>query len=171
MQPKHQWTTIWEGRAASKNMYQAEVLKHVISVQYPCQNCIYSLRPILLFTNTDVSRHILVIDTSVLAKSNMGRREYIITTSLNWTHASNGNTADLDEQGRCYSHSENTTYCQTEAYISFFVANWSIYLLTWHSTLTGNFDLSNMDTISTRTRSPPKVSCAYLSLSSTPTVS
>jgi hypothetical protein len=35
----------------------------------------YSLRPIILFANTDVSRHILVIDTSVLAKSNMGRRE------------------------------------------------------------------------------------------------
>jgi hypothetical protein len=36
----------------------------------------YSLRPILLFVNTDVSRYILVIDTSVLAKSNMGRWEY-----------------------------------------------------------------------------------------------
>jgi hypothetical protein len=36
----------------------------------------YSLRPIIPFANIDVSRHILVIDTSVLAKSNMGRREY-----------------------------------------------------------------------------------------------
>jgi hypothetical protein len=36
----------------------------------------YSLRPIFLFANIDVSRHILVVDTSVLAKSNMGRREY-----------------------------------------------------------------------------------------------
>jgi hypothetical protein len=36
---------------------------------------IYSLRPIILFANMDVSRHILVIDTSVLAKSKMGRRE------------------------------------------------------------------------------------------------
>jgi hypothetical protein len=36
----------------------------------------YSLRPIILFANTDVSRHILVVDTSVFAKSNMGRREY-----------------------------------------------------------------------------------------------
>jgi hypothetical protein len=35
----------------------------------------YSLRPIILFANIDVSRHILVIDISVLAKSNMGRRE------------------------------------------------------------------------------------------------
>jgi hypothetical protein len=37
----------------------------------------YSLRSIILFTNLDVSRHILVVDTSVLAKSNMGRREYM----------------------------------------------------------------------------------------------
>jgi hypothetical protein len=36
----------------------------------------YSLRPIILFANADVSRHILVIDTSVFVKSNMGRREY-----------------------------------------------------------------------------------------------
>jgi hypothetical protein len=36
----------------------------------------YSLRPILLFINTDVFRHILFVDTSVLAKSNMGRRKY-----------------------------------------------------------------------------------------------
>jgi hypothetical protein len=33
----------------------------------------YSLRPIILFFNMDVSRHILVVDTFVLAKSNMGR--------------------------------------------------------------------------------------------------
>jgi hypothetical protein len=37
----------------------------------------YSLRPIILFTNIDVSRHILVVDTSILAKSNMNWREYI----------------------------------------------------------------------------------------------
>jgi hypothetical protein len=36
----------------------------------------YSLRPILLFANTDVSRHILVVDTSILMKSNMDRKEY-----------------------------------------------------------------------------------------------
>jgi hypothetical protein len=35
----------------------------------------YSLRPIILFASVDVFRHILVVDTSVLAKSNMGRRE------------------------------------------------------------------------------------------------
>jgi hypothetical protein len=35
----------------------------------------YSLRLILLFINTYVSRHILVVDTPVLAKINMGRRE------------------------------------------------------------------------------------------------
>jgi hypothetical protein len=41
----------------------------------------YSLRPIILFANIDVSRHILVIDTSVFVKSNMGRREYYNTYS------------------------------------------------------------------------------------------
>jgi hypothetical protein len=35
----------------------------------------YSLRSIILFANIDVYRHILVVDTSVLAKSNMDRRE------------------------------------------------------------------------------------------------
>jgi hypothetical protein len=37
----------------------------------------YSLRHIILFANIDVSKHILVIDTSILVKSNMGRREYM----------------------------------------------------------------------------------------------
>jgi hypothetical protein len=36
----------------------------------------YYLRPILLFANMDISRHILMIDPSVLAKSNMDRRDY-----------------------------------------------------------------------------------------------
>jgi hypothetical protein len=40
----------------------------------------YSL--IIPFANVDVSRHILVVDTSVLAKSNMGRREYIFSEML-----------------------------------------------------------------------------------------
>jgi hypothetical protein len=35
----------------------------------------YSLRPKILFANIDIFRYILVVDTSVLAKSNMGRRE------------------------------------------------------------------------------------------------
>jgi hypothetical protein len=35
---------------------------------------LYSLRPILLFADTNVSGLILVIDASVLAKSIMGRR-------------------------------------------------------------------------------------------------
>jgi hypothetical protein len=42
----------------------------------------YSLRLIILFTNIDVSRHILVIDTSVLTKSNMGQRKYNIELIL-----------------------------------------------------------------------------------------
>jgi hypothetical protein len=40
-----------------------------------------SLRHIILFTNIDVSRHILVIDTSVLTKSNMSQREYWFTVA------------------------------------------------------------------------------------------
>jgi hypothetical protein len=40
------------------------------------QSFCYSLRPKILFANVDVSRHILVIDTSVLAKSNMDQSEY-----------------------------------------------------------------------------------------------
>jgi hypothetical protein len=42
----------------------------------------YSLRPIVLFANIDVSRHILVLDTSVLAKSNMGRREFFCISRM-----------------------------------------------------------------------------------------
>jgi hypothetical protein len=36
----------------------------------------YSFRPVILFANIDVSRYILVINIYVLAKSNMGQREY-----------------------------------------------------------------------------------------------
>jgi hypothetical protein len=36
----------------------------------------YSLRPIILFANMNISKYILVVDISVLAKSNMSRREY-----------------------------------------------------------------------------------------------
>jgi hypothetical protein len=42
----------------------------------------YFLRLIILFANVDVSRHILVVDTSVLAKNNMNRREYIKSQKL-----------------------------------------------------------------------------------------
>jgi hypothetical protein len=37
----------------------------------------YSLRPILLFANTDVSTTKMCLDTYILAKSNMDRREYL----------------------------------------------------------------------------------------------
>jgi hypothetical protein len=37
----------------------------------------YSLRPILLFANTDVCTTKMYLDTSILAKSIIGRREYI----------------------------------------------------------------------------------------------
>jgi hypothetical protein len=37
---------------------------------------VYSLRLILLHTNVDVPRHILIVDTSILVASNMDPREY-----------------------------------------------------------------------------------------------
>jgi hypothetical protein len=40
------------------------------------ENILYSLRPILLFANMDVCTTKICLDTSILAKSNMGRREY-----------------------------------------------------------------------------------------------
>jgi hypothetical protein len=41
----------------------------------PWCKCKYSLRPILLFVNTDVSTTEIYLDTSTLVKSIMGRRE------------------------------------------------------------------------------------------------
>jgi hypothetical protein len=41
-----------------------------------CIARVCKLGPKILFANIDISRHILVVDTSVVAKSNMGRREY-----------------------------------------------------------------------------------------------
>jgi hypothetical protein len=37
---------------------------------------VYSLRSILLIASMDVSRHTFVLDASVFATSNMGRRGY-----------------------------------------------------------------------------------------------
>jgi hypothetical protein len=52
----------------------------------------YSLQSILPFGNTDVSRYILVLDTSIFAKGNMGRREYcIFLESLLCKHISGQN--------------------------------------------------------------------------------
>jgi hypothetical protein len=39
----------------------------------------YSLRPVILFASINVFRYILVVDTSILAKSNMGRRKYSLS--------------------------------------------------------------------------------------------
>jgi hypothetical protein len=54
------------------------ILQHlyVHSLRYPLQKFLYSLRSILLFANTDVSTTKMCLDTSILAKSIMGRREY-----------------------------------------------------------------------------------------------
>jgi hypothetical protein len=37
---------------------------------------LYSLRPIIFFANIDISKYILVMNTSVLVKSNIDRWEY-----------------------------------------------------------------------------------------------
>jgi hypothetical protein len=42
----------------------------------------YSLRPILLFANMDVSTINISLDTSKLAKSIMSRREYKLTIEM-----------------------------------------------------------------------------------------
>ena len=58
----------------------------------------YSLRPEILVIEMDVSRCILVLDTSILMTSNSGRREYLVQTGnkVGW-----GNlvcTSDLVQQ-------------------------------------------------------------------------
>jgi hypothetical protein len=50
-------------------------LNHIILLD-KADEISYSLRSIILFVNIDVFRYILIINTSVLAKSNMSRREY-----------------------------------------------------------------------------------------------
>jgi hypothetical protein len=53
--------------------------KYAISrSRFTDQTNMYSLRSILPFINMDISRHILVLDTSVFTKDNMDRREYQI---------------------------------------------------------------------------------------------
>jgi hypothetical protein len=52
------------------SIWTAQQLQMMV-IWYESFHLRYSLRPIILFANVDVSRHILVIDTSVLAKSNI----------------------------------------------------------------------------------------------------
>jgi hypothetical protein len=64
----------WLRIGVSDNSYNV-FLQAALLLEHERKNSFYSLRPIILFTSIDVSRHILVIDTSVFAKSNMDRRE------------------------------------------------------------------------------------------------
>jgi hypothetical protein len=57
----------------------------------------YSLRPILLFANTDASATKMCLNTSTLAKSIMGRREYRICEDNYFLLNKLLNTVDLDE--------------------------------------------------------------------------
>jgi hypothetical protein len=77
---------------ASQNVHKG-VNNYSVSAFYLPQKE-YSLRSIILFANVDVSRHILVEDTSVLAKSNMGRREY----QLSFVHLTRMNKPYLIRQ-------------------------------------------------------------------------
>jgi hypothetical protein len=51
------------------------VLSLVHHVQAAVHTHSYSLRPTLLFASMDVSKYILKLDTSILAKINMDRRK------------------------------------------------------------------------------------------------
>jgi hypothetical protein len=51
----------------------AEKIQIYVLIIFLKDKLCYSLRPILLFANTDVYRHILVVDTSILAKNDMDR--------------------------------------------------------------------------------------------------
>jgi hypothetical protein len=50
----------------------------------------YFLRSIIFFANIDVARHILVLNISILAKSNMNRREYVVLPRVHQTGARDG---------------------------------------------------------------------------------
>jgi hypothetical protein len=62
--------------------YKIELLGSDIKNKSNSVDLYYSLRPILLFANTDVSITKMCLDTSILAKSIMDRREYVIY--INW---------------------------------------------------------------------------------------
>jgi hypothetical protein len=62
----------------------------------------YSLRPILLFANIDVFRHILVLNTSVLAKSNMNQMEYYYFCIFKFTFVTKGFYKFFTEDSRYF---------------------------------------------------------------------
>jgi hypothetical protein len=68
--------------------------KHVADIS-SLEKFQYSLRSIILFANVDVPRHILVVDTSILAKSNMDRREYIFQYSGNSALSQSENSKNI----------------------------------------------------------------------------
>jgi hypothetical protein len=54
--------TIYEDKTAALQQYMIEYR--------------YSLRPIILFANIDVSKHVLVVDTFIFVKSIISQRKY-----------------------------------------------------------------------------------------------
>ena len=61
---------------------------------------LYSLRPKILVIEMDVSRCILVLDTSILMTSNSGRREYFVQKEIKWGWGNLVCTSDLVQTGR-----------------------------------------------------------------------
>jgi hypothetical protein len=59
---------------------------HAIFDQNTLASFNYFLEPVLFFANTDVSTTKMCLDTSILAKSIMDWREYILYIQSIWTH-------------------------------------------------------------------------------------
>jgi hypothetical protein len=57
-----------------RRLFARQEFVWLLSFGFRIEEFIYSLRPILLFANTDVSITKMCLDTSILAKNNMGRR-------------------------------------------------------------------------------------------------
>jgi hypothetical protein len=59
---------------------EGQIRSHLLFIRTHDSRCFgkqYSLRFVILFANIDIFKYILVIDIFILAKSNMGRREYL----------------------------------------------------------------------------------------------
>jgi predicted CDP-diglyceride synthetase/phosphatidate cytidylyltransferase len=97
----------------------------------------YSLWSIILFTNIDVSRYILVVDTSVLVKSNMGWREYNI-------HAQIKTTGKMSESIVWFRHEINLKY-ETLG-----LAFWSVNRIFSNSSWLVSLSSSSRDILNTR---------------------
>jgi hypothetical protein len=72
----HRHTSLWY---ATSNINVIQKNNTIFYMNHLYTKYLYTLRPILLFTYTDVSITKMCLDTSVLTKSNMCRREYVLS--------------------------------------------------------------------------------------------